>query len=129
MIENKLTVKVYLEDTDALGIVYHTNFLKYCERTRTDLMETCGYTIGGMQQRGILFVVVEMRLKFHRPARLHDVLEVRTTAERVSDYRVNFEHKVFLCGSDELPLFSATAKVVTIDSNGQLCELPDDLLT
>jgi len=129
MIENRLTVKVYLEDTDAFGIVYHTNYLKYCERTRTDIMEICGYTIGGMQQRGVLFVVVEMRLKFQRPARLHDVLEVRTTAERVSDYRINFEHKIFLCGSDDTPLFSATAKVVTIDGQGELCELPEGLLT
>jgi acyl-CoA thioesterase FadM len=72
--------------------------------------------------------VVEMTLKFHKPARLHDVLEVRTTARRVSDYRVNFDHKIFLVGGDDKPIFSATAKVVTIDGGGQLIPLPDELL-
>jgi len=128
MIENELSVRVYLEDTDAFGLVYHTNFLKYCERTRTDLLEQCGYTIGEMLSKGTLFVVVEMLVKFHRPARLHDVLDVRTSARRVSDYRVNFDHKVYLRGGDDKPIFTATAKVVTIDAEGQLCPLPDELL-
>jgi tol-pal system-associated acyl-CoA thioesterase len=128
MIENKHTVKVYLEDTDAFGLVYHSNYLKYCERTRTDLLEQCGFTIGEMLHQGMRFVVMEMTLKFLKPARLHDVLEVRTTAKRVSDYRVNFDHKVFVVSDDAKPIFSATAKVVTIDAEGQLTPLPDDLL-
>lgn len=128
MIQNELSVRVYLEDTDAFGLVYHANYLKYCERTRTDLLEQCGYSIGGMLQQGTLFVVVEMLIKFQRPARLHDVLEVKSSATRVTDYRVNFDHKIFLRGGDDKPLFTATAKVVTIDRAGQLCQLPDDLL-
>jgi tol-pal system-associated acyl-CoA thioesterase len=129
MIENRLSIKVYLEDTDAFGLVYHSNYLKYCERTRTELLEQCGYTVGEMQRQGMLFVVHEMGLKFHRPAHLHDVLDVRTSAERVSDYRVNFAHEIFLTGGDGKPIFSASAKVVTIDSTGQLCPMPDDLRT
>lgn len=128
MIHNELSVRVYLEDTDAFGLVYHTNYLKYCERTRTDLLEQCGYTIGGMLQQGTLFVVVEMLIKFHSPARLHDMLDVKSSAKRVSDYRVNFDHKIYLRGGDGKPVFSATAKVVTIDREGRLCQLPDDLL-
>jgi acyl-CoA thioester hydrolase len=128
MIQNELSVRVYLEDTDAFGLVYHTNYLKYCERTRTDLLEQCGYSIGGMLQQGTLFVVVEMLVKFLRPARLHDALDVKSSATRVSDYRVNFDHRIFLHGGDDKPLFTATAKVVTIDREGQLCQLPDDLL-
>lgn len=127
MLETSLKVKVYLEDTDAFGIVYHANYLKYCERTRTDAMELCGYSIGGMQSKGVLFVVFDMSLKFHKPARLHDELEVRTQVERGSDYRVNFDHKIYRCG-EELPVFSAKATVVTIDTEGQLCPLPEDLL-
>ena len=127
MMENKLTVKVYLEDTDAFGIVYHANYLKYCERARTDMLGQCGYTIGEMQRQGCLFVVFDMHLKFHRPARLHDELEVRSRVERGSDYRVNFDHNVYLLGADK-PLFSAKATVVTIDHEGQLRSLPEDLL-
>ena len=74
-----------------------------------------------------MFVVFDMHLKFHRPARLHDELEVRSQVERGSEYRVNFDHKVILLGTDK-PVFSAKATVVTIDSEGQLCPLPEDLL-
>ncbi len=127
MLENKLSVKVYLEDTDAFGIVYHANYLKYCERARTDMLEQCGYTIGEMQKQGCMFVVFDMHLKFHHPARLHDQLEVRSRVERGSDYRVTFDHEVILSATDD-PVFSAKATVVTIDPEGQLCPLPEDLL-
>lgn len=127
MIENSLSVRVYLEDTDAFGIVYHANYLKYCERARTDMLAQCGYTLGEMQKQGCLFVVFDMHLRFHKPARLHDELEVRSRADRGSEYRVSFKHEVFQRGG-ERPIFVADATVVTIDGEGQLCPLPEDLL-
>lgn len=127
MKEHHLSVKVYLEDTDAFGIVYHANYLKYCERARTDLLAECGYSLGEMQKLGCLFVVFEMRLKFRQPAKLHDELEVTSRAERGSDYRVTFTHEVTKRGGTS-PIFMAEATVVTIDHNGELCPLPEDLL-
>ena len=127
MKEHNLSVKVYLEDTDALGIVYHANYLKYCERARTDLLAECGYSLAQMQKQGCLFVVFEMHLRFQQPARLHDELEVRSRAERGSDYRVTFKHEVFLRGG-QTPIFVAEATVVTIDNDGLLRPLPEDLL-
>lgn len=122
-----MPVSVYLEDTDAQGIVYHANYLKYCERTRSDLLHANGYTLGVMQESGTRFVVYEMHLKYLRPARLHDQLEVRTTAAKTSDYRLIFQHEVYR-GVESSPLFSAKATVVTIDEEGELCPMPEDLL-
>ena len=127
MKEHQLSVKVYLEDTDAFGIVYHSNYLKYCERARTDLLAECGYSLGEMQKQGCLFVVFDMHLRFRQPAKLHDELEVRSRAERGSDYRVTFTHEVTKRGGTA-PIFMAEATVVTIDQDGQLCPLPEDLL-
>ncbi len=127
MKENNLSVKVYLEDTDAFGIVYHANYLKYCERARTDLLAECGYSLAAMQKQGCLFVVFDMHLRFHQPARLHDELEVRSQAQRGSDYRVTFKHEVFQRGG-LTPIFVADATVVAVDNDGQLCPLPEDLL-
>lgn len=127
MNENRIHVTVYLEDTDALGMVYHANYLKYCERGRTELLKDNGYAVGEMQRQGALFVVFEMKLRFQRPARLHDVLEVRSRAVRSSDYRITFTQEV--CRQDiDRPLFVAESAVVTIDLDGQLCPLPDGLL-
>jgi len=127
MLQHRLTAKVYLEDTDAFGIVYHANYLKYCERARTDMLGECGYSLGEMQKLGCLFVVFEMNLQFQRPARLHDELDVRSKAERGSDYRVTFTQEVFRLGEEKV-LFKAVSTVVTIDENGQLRPLPDGLL-
>jgi len=124
----QIDVKVYLEDTDAQGIVYHANYLKYCERARTDILEAEGYTLAQMQQRGFTFVVHEMHLKYKSPARLHDKLQVLTSVERASSLRMTFFHKVLKDGEDT-PLFVAEAQVVAIDENGGLRELPDGLLT
>lgn len=125
---HRLRTKVYLEDTDAQGIVYHANYLKYCERSRTEILGQYGYTLGEMQARGTLFVVFEMRLRFLKPARLHDELEVVTTCERTSDYRVVFKHRVHkldATGPQSDPLFVADAQVAAIDAAGELLELPE----
>lgn len=125
---HRLRTKVYLEDTDAQGIVYHANYLKYCERSRTEILGQYGYTLGEMQARGTLFVVFEMRLRFLKPARLHDELEVVTTCQRTSEYRVVFQHKVFRHSASEPPsdpLFVAEAQVAAIDPEGELLELPE----
>lgn len=125
--DHRLLATVYLEDTDALGIVYHTNYLKYCERARTDILARYGYKLGQMVDSGCLFVVFEMQLRFLQPARLHDELEVRTAAARTSDYRLVFEHHVHRVGEEE-PLFFADAQVVSIDRAGEILELPEGLL-
>ena len=127
MENHRLAVKVYLEDTDAQGIVYHANYLKYCERARTEMLAQSGLCLAELQQQGCLPVVFEMRLRFHRPARLHDELEVRSRSQRVSDYRIEFTHEIFLVDTDA-PLFVAQATVVTIDHEGELCPLPERLL-
>jgi acyl-CoA thioester hydrolase len=120
------SAKVYLEDTDAQGIVYHANYLKYCERARTDLLGLLGFSLATMQAKGVYFVVFEMRLKFHRPASLHDDLEIRTQFVRGSDYRLTFKQDVYRV-SEAKPLFVAESIVVTIDETRQLCPLPDGL--
>lgn len=126
MNENRLPLTVYLEDTDAQGIVYHANYLKYCERARTELLRANGLTLGAMQRDGMRLVVFEMNLKFHRPAQLHDELEVHSRAERTSDYRVTFHQEVFRKDADT-PIFVARATVVAIDEAGQLCPAPEGL--
>jgi acyl-CoA thioester hydrolase len=127
MMEHRLTAKVYLEDTDAFGIVYHANYLKYCERARTEMLDVAGHPLGEMQKQNCMFVVFEMKLQFKKPARLHDNLEVRSKAERGSDYRVTFTQEVFRLG-EEKPLFRAESIIVAIETDGHLRPLPDGLL-
>jgi acyl-CoA thioester hydrolase len=73
-------IRVYWEDTDAGGIVFYANYLKYMERARTEWLRSLGISQGRLrEQTGGIFVVSETRLKYHRPARLDD--ELLVTAE------------------------------------------------
>jgi acyl-CoA thioester hydrolase len=75
-----LPIRVYWEDTDAGGIVFYANYLKFMERARTEWLRSMGIAQGRLRdETGGIFVVSETRIKYHRPARLDD--ELRVTAE------------------------------------------------
>lgn len=122
------SIRIYLEDTDAQGVVYHSNYLRYCERSRTDILMQAGFRLSDLQDRGWTLVVHEMHLKFVRPARLHDEVVVETSARRTSDFRITFKHAVLRVGEDR-PLFTADAHVVSVGPDGGLLSLPDGILT
>lgn len=71
------TVRVYWEDTDAGGIVFYANHLKYFERARTEWLRALGVQQGALRAAdGVIFVVAEARLRYLRPARLDDLIEI-----------------------------------------------------
>ncbi|MFA6920556.1 MAG: tol-pal system-associated acyl-CoA thioesterase [Gallionella sp.] len=70
-------VRVYFQDTDAGGVVYHASYVNFMERARTEWLRTHGYSNAGlMQEFGVMFVVRTMKLDYLRPALLDDMLEV-----------------------------------------------------
>lgn len=70
-------VRVYFQDTDAGGVVYHASYVNFMERARTEWLRACGYTNAGlMQEFGLMFVVRSMKLDYLRPAMLDDMLSV-----------------------------------------------------
>ncbi|WP_114394535.1 YbgC/FadM family acyl-CoA thioesterase [Oleisolibacter albus] len=72
-------LRVYYEDTDAGGIVYHANYLRFCERARTEMMRLVGYPHSTMiDEAGVAFAVRRCEIDFLQPARLDDALEVVT---------------------------------------------------
>ncbi len=128
MSSHELGLKIYLEDTDAQGIVYHANYLKYCERARTELLGARGgMSLGAWQARGYIFVAHEMNIKWKEPARLHDEVIVRTTMEQSSPYRLTFKHLIYRRRDDAL-LVKADIGIVVVGSDGNLRELPAELV-
>ncbi len=70
-------IRIYYEDTDAGGIVYHTNYLRYCERARTEWLRSRGWSQAALaREAGIVFSVVSLDIEYRRPARLDDELVV-----------------------------------------------------
>jgi tol-pal system-associated acyl-CoA thioesterase len=118
-----LHFRVYLEDTDAQGIVYHANYLRYFERGRSDILEALGVPMDQVARPDCKLVVYEARIKFRRPALLGNMIEVVSSMQKVSDYRLTFRQQIRLHGEDPV-LVSGEVDVVAIDRNGTLVELP-----
>jgi tol-pal system-associated acyl-CoA thioesterase len=119
------SVKIYLEDTDAQGIVYHANYLKFFERARTDVLDNSGVGLSRAQQLGFRFVVHEMKIKFSRPAKLGETLAISTDVKRSSQFRVTFT-QIAKRGSELV--VRAEVDVVCIGANGDLVEITEAIL-
>ena len=92
--EFSLPIRVYIEDTDAGGIVYYVNYLKYLERARTELMRTFGLERAAVAEAGWNFVVSDVSLSYKEPARLDDQLHATAVISAVGGATINFHQKV-----------------------------------
>lgn len=109
-------VRVYYEDTDAGGVVYHAGYLRFFERGRTEWLRARGFSqVRLAAETGLIFTVVEMSIRFRQPARLDDLLTVRTLAEAAGGASVRFGQQL-LRGADADPLATASVRVACIDA-------------
>ncbi len=119
-------VRVYYEDTDAGGIVFYANYLKFFERARTEWLRAAGVNQQIlMQEHGAMFVVKTAAIDYHAPAKLDDVLELKLTIEKLGRASVQFIQEAW-CG-DAL-LAAARVKVGCVDATTlRPRALPDDV--
>ena len=117
-------VRVYYEDTDFSGHVYHANYLKYCERARSDYLRVIGVDQNAMFAEGQAFVVRRMDCEFLRPAKFEDVLEVETRLVEMSGARFELA-QLIKRGAEEI--FSAKVTVAIIGLNGRPQRIQKDL--
>lgn len=107
-------VRIYYEDTDAGGIVFYANYLKFFERARTEWLRERGVDQHALsQQDGAIFVVKHAAIDYHAPARLDDVLKLTLSIEKLGRASVQFVQHAW-CG--DLLLCSANVKVGCVDA-------------
>jgi tol-pal system-associated acyl-CoA thioesterase len=92
--EFSLPIRVYIEDTDAGGIVYYVNYLKYLERARTELMRALGWERAAISDQGWMFVVSEVAVTYRHPARLDEQLDATAVIQRVGGATIDFFQSV-----------------------------------
>lgn len=112
-------VRVYWEDTDAGGIVYYANYLKFMERARSEWLRAIGIEQGPLQRdHGMMFVVVDAQSRFLRPARYGDLLQVTCEIEKWTRTSLTFRQEVCRAGDgiDRERLVSGTVRVACLDS-------------
>jgi len=118
-------VQIYYEDTDHSGLVYHANYLKYFERAREHLLGV-DELVRLLREEGVGFVVYKLGMTFKQGAVFGDGIEVRTTVQRESDYRLAFTQNVYR--RDEL-LVEGHVEMVCVNAESKLVKLPDSVRT
>ncbi len=118
------TLRVNYEDTDFSGFVYHANYLKFCERARSDYLRVKGVDQKAMFAEGVAFVVRRMDCNFLQPSRFEDELTVETDFKEMAGARFELFQTVKR-GPDTL--FTAAVTVVLIDGRGRPKRIPEDL--
>jgi len=110
--EFSLPIRVYIEDTDAGGIVYYVNYLKYLERARTELMRTFGLERAAVSDAGWNFVVSDVSLSYKEPARLDDQLSATAVISAVGGATINFYQTV---RRDDTVLVAGDIQIACVD--------------
>ena len=123
--EHALSIRVYYEDTDSGGIVYHSQYLNFAERARTELLRYLGLEQSRIRSEfGLLFAVRDCRIEFHRPARFDDLLEVRT---RFFDFKgASLRAQQEIWRQDEC-LVSLDSRIAAVKEDGRPGRIPSDL--
>lgn len=78
-----MDIRIYYEDTDSGGVVYHANYIKYMERARTEFFRSRGFLVAELAKNGFVFPVVRLEVDFKAPALHDDLLKVVTTPARI----------------------------------------------
>jgi acyl-CoA thioester hydrolase len=109
-------VRVYYEDTDAGGVVYHARYLNFCERARTEWLRARGWEQDVLRDDwNLLFVVSRVSLEYRRPARFNDALDVTCEVERLRAASIDFVQRVEH-SADSRVFCEVAARAVCIDS-------------
>ena len=116
---------VYYEDTDASGRVYHANYLKFLERSRTDLIYQTNYTHEELLKKfDLIFVVKECSISFKKPAFFEDLIKVTSEIDQLSRVKIKFNQKIY---RESNLLVQASVLVIPVNSSGKISKLPNEL--
>jgi acyl-CoA thioester hydrolase len=121
-----LPIRIYYEDTDVSGVVYHANYLRFMERGRSEFFRCSGITRLVMLEgdEPMAWALRRATLEYRKPARVDDLVEVHTTATAISGARMTAEQKIFR-GGELLTYGSVEACVITLA--GKLRRIPRDI--
>jgi acyl-CoA thioester hydrolase len=118
--------RVRYAETDQMGVVYHSEYLVWCEVGRTEYIRSLGLPYSEMEKRGALLAVADASLRFHAPARYDDLVRVETTLTHVKSRAVTFEYLVRHVESGTR-LVTARTMLVSLDRAGRPAPIPADV--
>ena len=124
---HRLAQRVYYEDTDFSGLVYHARYLHFLERGRTDYLRCLGVEqsrLVSIDEEGLVFVVHRMEIDFRSPARMDDIVTILTRTEKAGGAKMVLAQQIL---RGETLLISARVTIAVINAKGRPRRLPDGL--
>lgn len=122
-----ISLRVRYAETDQMGVVYHTNYLVWCEIGRTELIRAVsGRSYADLEREGVKLAVADLSIRYHGAARYDDAIRVRTTLAGARSRSVTFDYLIMKADTDER-LASARTVLVSIDDAGRPIVMPDEL--
>jgi acyl-CoA thioester hydrolase len=109
-----------------MGVVYHANYLVWCEVGRTDFIRALGKSYADLEREGVMLAVSDVTMRLHASARYDDPIRVCTRLSAVGSRSIEFSYRVIRADTDAL-LVSATTTLVALNSAGRVAALPKDL--
>ena len=121
--------RVYYEDTDAGGVVFYANYLKFIERGRTEYLRDLGFDQGKItKEKDIVFVVKSLSADYLSPAYLDDMIQVQTNIKLTKNASLVFTQKILNLEKNTV-LFNAEVKVVSVlQNNLKPCAIPQEIM-
>tara|TARA_Y100000994_G_C15681859_1_gene438116 strand:- start:1426 stop:1824 length:399 start_codon:yes stop_codon:yes gene_type:complete len=118
-------IKVYYEDTDAGGVVYYANYLKFLERARSEAIYSLGFSNKGLLENyGILLIVKSCNIEYKKPAQFEDLLEI--SSEASSFTKTSILMKQLILKNKDI-ISEAEVHLVAVDNKGKPTKIPDQL--
>lgn len=124
--ETTVELRVRYAETDQMGVVYHANYLVWCEIGRTDLMRQLGTSYAELERNGVGLAVIDASVRYHNAARYDDLIRVRTVLTDVRSRTVTFDYTIEDAVSG-LRLASARTTLASLSKEGKLVALPGEV--
>jgi len=118
--------RVRYSETDQMGVVYHSEYLVWCEVGRTEFIRALGLPYAEMERRGAFLAVADASLRFHAPARYDDLVRVETTLTSLKSRAITFDYLI-RHAERGTRLVSAQTMLVSLDGSGRPAPIPADV--
>ena len=118
--------RIYYHDTDAGGVVYYANYLKYLEEARTEFLQKKGLSVALFQEKGFLYAVRKCSIIYRSPARYGDIILCDAHLKKTTAVQMIFEQKIFEKETQRL-LVEAEVSLVSLDKDFKPVPIPEDL--
>ena len=118
--------RVRYAETDQMGVVYHANYLVWCEMGRTEFIRTRGMSYAALERAGVGLAVSELTARYHAAAHYDDLIRVKTTLVDLKSRAITFDY-VITNGDTGARLVTARTTLVSIDRSGRLISMPGEV--